>query len=352
MSNSLLSCYNLSTGYQLKSSKTIVHEDLNLEVQSGQLIGLLGPNGAGKSTLLRTLSGLQESIKGQVFLKGDLMKDVPPRNRAKTLAVVLTSEISDQFLKVGEFLALGRYPYTGWSGYLSPSDHVILDEVIDQLNLNDFVSRNMTELSDGERQRVLIGRALAQEPSVVLLDEPTSFLDLPHKVELMHLLWELSRKRGVSFLYSTHDLELALKVCDKIMILNQDQGKGTCFMDSPEVLIQSGIIEEVFCKRGLKFDPYTASFQIQQSSKYPLYWELKSLNKLQASLTEMALSRLGFERNCEATLRLHFNGEEESYHLTQEGQMNQSCQSLGELIQILHQKSNDFTPISTKLNNG
>jgi len=352
MSTSLLSCYNLSTGYQLKSMEKLVHENLNLEIQSGELIGLLGPNGAGKSTLLRTLSGLQDSINGKVFLKGDLMKAVPPKTRAKTLAVVLTSKISDQFLKVGEFLALGRYPYTGWSGYLSPNDHEILDEVIDQLKLGNFVHRNMTELSDGERQRVLIGRALAQEPSVVLLDEPTSFLDLPHKVELMHLLWELSRKRGVSFLYSTHDLELALKVCDKIMILNQKQGKGTYFIDSPEVLIQSGIIEDVFCKGGLQFDPYTASFQIQQSSKFPLNWELNSLDKLQTSLTEMALSRLGFERKGEATLSLQFNREEQSYQLTQEGQIKQSCQSLGELIEILHQKSNDFAPISTKINNG
>ncbi|GAA4137504.1 ATP-binding cassette domain-containing protein [Actinomadura keratinilytica] len=230
---------------------------LDVAASPGELTVLAGPNGTGKSTLLRTLAGLQPALDGRVLLDGADLTAIGPADLARRLAVVLTERDLPPLLTARELAGLGRHPHTGLTGRLTAADRAVVDWALAAVNASHLADRQVTELSDGERQRVLTARALAQEPSAILLDEPTAFLDVPSRVALMGLLRELSRSRSLIVLVSTHDLELALRIADRIWLLT---GTGGLRCGTPEQLALDGSIASVFDGGGLAFDAAAGVF--------------------------------------------------------------------------------------------
>jgi len=182
---------DLAVGYRTRGERHAVLEHVNLEAHRGELVCLLGPNGIGKSTLLRTLARLQPSLWGHIEIDGDALHTIDVSDLARRLGVVLTERVYVEALTVRHIVELGRYPHSGWFGRLSAHDREVVDWAIGAVGARALAARDFRELSDGERQRVMVARALAQEPSVLVLDEPTAFLDVPARVELMGLLRQL-----------------------------------------------------------------------------------------------------------------------------------------------------------------
>jgi iron complex transport system ATP-binding protein len=250
---------SLAVGY---GGRTVL-AGLDLELRAGELVCLLGPNGAGKSTLLRTLAGLQPALSGRMWL-GDRDADtLPAAARARRTAIVLTERLDAGHLAVWDLAALGRHPHTGWSGRLSQSDRDAIRRGLEDAGAWDLRDRPCDELSDGEKQRALLARALAQDPDVLLLDEPTAFLDLPRRVEAMHALRRIVRDRvrgrGRAVLLSTHDLDLALRAADRLWLVS---AAGTFTAGLPEELALSGAIGATFDQGDVAFDRSTGEFRI------------------------------------------------------------------------------------------
>ena len=210
---------NLAIGYRGKHEVKRVAEGISDTIHSGELTCLLGENGAGKSTLLRTLAGFQSALEGDISILGRNLADYGEKQLATVIGVVLTERSSVQNMTVEELVGMGRSPYTGFWGRLRPEDRAIVDSSLEMVGIASFRSRLVQTLSDGERQKVMIAKALAQETPIIFLDEPTAFLDYPSKVEILHLLHRLSREAGKTIFLSTHDLELVLRVTDRIWLM-------------------------------------------------------------------------------------------------------------------------------------
>jgi iron complex transport system ATP-binding protein len=232
---------------------------LDLELRSGELVCLLGPNGAGKSTLLRTLAGLQPALAGSLWLGDRDAGSLPAAARARRTAIVLTERLDVGHLSVWDLAALGRHPHTGWSGRLSEDDRDAIRRGLEDAGAWGLRDRHCDELSDGERQRASLARALAQDPDVLLLDEPTAFLDLPRRVEAMRALRRLARERGRAVLLSTHDLDLALRAADRLWLVS---AAGRFAAGLPEELALSGAVGAAFDQGDVGFDRATGEFRI------------------------------------------------------------------------------------------
>ena len=241
---------SLSTGYRSKNNVTVVAHDINASINGGELTCLLGPNGAGKSTLLRTLSAFLPPVKGDITIMGRNLRDYSDRELAKTIGVVLTEKTDLRNMTVEDLIGLGRSPYTGFWGTLHKQDREIVDRAIEMVGIEPLRGRMIHTLSDGERQKVMIAKALAQETPVIFLDEPTAFLDFPSKVEIMQLLHNLSRTTGKTIFLSTHDLELALQISDTIWLLDREKG---VMIGTPEQLATDGSLNSFFNQRGIEF---------------------------------------------------------------------------------------------------
>ncbi len=257
----MLTIEGLTIGYRTKGKQTVVASGIDLSLQEGELVCLLGPNGAGKSTLMRTVAGMQEPLEGRVLVDGDDVHDLGARERAKILAVVLTERVEAGLLTSRALVGLGRYPHTSWSGKLSAKDHEVVRDAIVRVGAEDLAHRYVGDLSDGERQKVMMARALAQEPRMMILDEITAFLDLPRRVEIMRLLRRLARETGRAILISTHDLDLALRAADRVWLLPKG---GTLQAGAPEDLVLSGAFESAFASEGVDFDATRGAFQVHR----------------------------------------------------------------------------------------
>lgn len=209
----------LSVGY--KGFPPVV-SNINVEIKSGELTCLIGSNGIGKSTLLKTLTGFLPKLSGRLLLDGRDINILSQRERAKYISIVLTYKSDVQNLSVTEMVGMGRMPYTGFWGKLNTSDQTIVAEAIEMVGIEHLKNRMIQTLSDGERQKVMIAKALAQQTPVILLDEPTSFLDFPSKVEMLQLLHRLAKETNKVVFLSTHDLELALRIADRLVELNKN----------------------------------------------------------------------------------------------------------------------------------
>lgn len=260
----LLTAHDLAIGYATgKRGRKSIAEALNLDLWAGQLVCLLGPNGAGKSTLMRTLAGLQPGLSGEVIVDGKSLSDLKPIDLAQKLSLVLTERIETGNLTVKELVALGRTPYTGWLGTLTNLDKEKISWAMEVTDTFRYLNRRMNELSDGERQKVMLARALAQDTNLILLDEPTAHLDLPNRVEMMRLLHQLSRQTGKAILLSTHELDLALQAADKLWLMKPD---GKLISGTPEDLVLNGSFEAAFLKNGFHFDRNTGTFTIHKEA--------------------------------------------------------------------------------------
>ncbi|MEQ3550022.1 ABC transporter ATP-binding protein [Pseudonocardia nematodicida] len=229
----------------------------------GELTVLLGPNGAGKSTLLRTLAGLQPALGGTALLDGDDLLSLRGTARARRVGVVLTDRPDPGLLTGRDVVELGRLPHTGAAGVLGEGDHTAVDDAIGAVRAGPLAGRPLGRLSDGERQRMMVARALAQQPSLLLLDEPSAFLDVAARVALLGLLRRLAREQDLCVLLSTHDLELALRLADAVWLLD---GAGGCCSGTPAALSASGAIGAAFDSDELVFDPAQGTFDLRPTS--------------------------------------------------------------------------------------
>ena len=256
----LLTAEDLTVGYSArKHAPRAVAGPLRLALWPGELVCLLGPNGAGKSTLLRTLAGLQPPLAGRLAVGRAALASFSAAARARQISVVLTERLDTGNLTVQELVTLGRHPHTGWLGGLTSHDQMQVQGALAATDTAAFACRPVAELSDGERQRVLLARALAQDTPIVLLDEPTAHLDLPNRVVLMRLLHRLARTTGKAILLSTHELDLALQAADRVWLLSSE---GHLRTGTPEDLVLSGAFAAAFAREGLAFDGATGTFAL------------------------------------------------------------------------------------------
>ncbi len=254
----MLRARDLAVGYRTRRTRRAVLEHVNLSVNAGELVCLLGPNGIGKSTLLRTLTRMQPALWGHVDLGGDDLESISQTELARRVGVVLTERVAVEALPVRRIVEFGRYPYSGWFGRLTSADRAAVDWAIDAVGGRHLADRDFGQLSDGERQRVMIARALAQEPQLLMLDEPTAFLDVPSRVELMALLRKLTRTGPLAVVVSTHDLELALRSADTVWLV-MPGGELRC--GAPEDVIVSGGIAAAFEGRHVRFHGEDRNFR-------------------------------------------------------------------------------------------
>lgn len=241
----------LEVGYKSAGRSNTLLSPIDLEISFGSFIALVGPNGAGKSTLLRTLSGLQSPLSGEVVIKGKKLLHLTLSERSKLLSIVLTEHPDDFYLKAEEVVASGRYPYTNFWARLSKFDQQIIAQSMDSCGVAHLKHRRLISLSDGERQKVMIAKALAQDTPLIILDEPAAFLDYPSKIELMHLLKDLTVHSGKTILFSSHDLDLVLRSADRVWLISPNK---PLLEGIPEELVLKGSINDYFDKTKLSFD--------------------------------------------------------------------------------------------------
>jgi iron complex transport system ATP-binding protein len=257
--NITLSAKGLSIGYLQGKKTTVIAGNINLNLKAGSLIGLIGANGIGKSTLLRTLTGIQQPISGSVLLNHKEISGYNAKELAQALSIVLTESLPPSNLTVFELVALGRQPYTNWLGALTSEDIEQVDRAIQLTQIEHLAHKKHFEISDGQLQKVLIARALAQDTQLIILDEPTTHLDLLHKVNLLRLLKKLSTETGKCIFYSTHDLDLALQLSDEIVVMTS----GNLLQDTPENLIANNVFDHLFNDNSISFDTTKGRFIIK-----------------------------------------------------------------------------------------
>ncbi|WP_229252842.1 ABC transporter ATP-binding protein [Dyadobacter helix] len=261
-------------------------QNLDLNLHPGQLVCLLGANGTGKSTLIRTLAGLQQPVSGEIFIGETNLKTIKPELLAKKLSVVLTEKPDHNNLTVRELVTIGRTPHTGWFGTLKKKDDEKIQYAMEMAGAGAFAARRLHELSDGERQKVMLARALAQDTDMILLDEPTAHLDIPNRVEMMYLLHALARKTNKAILLSTHELDLALQIADRLWLIDKAKQLTS---GTPEDLVLNGTFGNAFTKIGLHFDPLKGTFGLQPPAyglhifvtgdPVPVHWTVHALSK-------------------------------------------------------------------------
>ena len=257
----MLDLRSLAVGY--RNTRGTVLSDIDLAAEPGDFVCILGRNGSGKSTLMRTIAGLQTSLDGVVWLDGEDVASMRPATRARRIAVVLTERQFNPGLRVEDVIALARQPFTGWQGGLADDDRAAIANAVAIAGVEPFLRRFFNDLSDGERQRVMISRALAQTPRLMVLDEITAFLDLPSRMEIMALLRSHAKQKGQVVLLSSHDLDLSLQLADSVWLLD---GAGGFSVGTPETLSESGAVGRAFDTEAIRFSPSQGRFEIQMSA--------------------------------------------------------------------------------------
>ncbi|QIU97316.1 ABC transporter ATP-binding protein [Bacteroides faecium] len=236
----------LTLGY----GQRVLLDKVSAQVSGGQLIALLGRNGTGKSTLLRAIMGLEKTQTGEIILQGENIALLKPERLARNISFVTTDKVRIANLRCEDVVALGRAPYTNWIGQLQTEDKERVAEAMRLVGMTDYAEKTMDKMSDGECQRIMIARALAQDTPVILLDEPTAFLDLPNRYELCLLLKRLAQEKGKCIIFSTHDLDIALSLCDFIMLIDNPQ----LYSLPAREMVASGHIERLFRNESITFD--------------------------------------------------------------------------------------------------
>lgn len=315
---------DLRIGYRTRHGEHTVADRLSATIPSGELTCLLGRNGAGKSTLLRTLSAFQPALDGSVQLLGRELGSYSDRELSHLLGVVLTDKCDLTNMTVVDLVGMGRAPYTGFWGRLSAADRQLVDEAVAAVGIEALANRKIETLSDGERQKVMIAKALAQQTPVILLDEPTAFLDYPSKVEIMQLLHRLTRETGKTIFLSTHDLELALQIADCIWLMKRDEPLAT---GTPEDLSLDGTLSRFFPRQGIVFEPERGLFRIE--NRYRMEVRLTGEGLWQA-MADKALRRIGI-RPVDEDAALHVHAAPEGFTLHR-GDSVQHCWSVAELL--------------------
>lgn len=287
----LLALHDVSVGYPTGRRRPphVVLSQVSAAVGRGRLVGLVGPNGAGKSTLLRSVAGLQPTLAGRVDLVGRDVTTMSRRHIARDLATVLTDRFDPGRLRVTEVVELGRHPYSSITGRLDARDRDVVAESLAAVRADHLAKQELAELSDGQRQRVMIARALAQEPRVMLLDEPTAFLDPPGRVSVLELIRRISRDRGIAAIVCTHDIEAILSYADEVWVAGRT---AELRVGGPEDLARAGLLAAPFAAPGVHFDLTTLTFQADSHGRARA---LVDGSGAEAALAERCLRRAGYD---------------------------------------------------------
>ncbi|SHJ60157.1 iron complex transport system ATP-binding protein [Hathewaya proteolytica DSM 3090] len=256
----MLETENLNVGY----GKKVVVGDVNIKVKKGEILCLLGANGAGKTTTLRTISGLLNPMQGKVLFKGKDISHIAKKELAKKMALVLTSRFTGSLMTVYNIVSMGRYPHTGFFGKLNDNDKSKVFEALKTVNAENLIQRYFDELSDGEKQKVLVARALVQEPEIIILDEPTSHLDIKHRLELMEILKTLSKKNNIAVVLSLHEIDIALKSCDKVMLI---KGNKVAAYGEPEDVVDEEILNGLYGLKNKNYNNLLGAIELKNPSE-------------------------------------------------------------------------------------
>lgn len=303
---SILTTQNLSIGYHKKGKTDIVQSELNLVLRAGELVCLIGPNGSGKSTLLRTLVGLQKALGGKTAIDGKNIATISHHEMALLISMVLTDRVEVENATVKDIVSFGRHPYSSWWGNTTEEDDKFVSEALEMVHLQHKSHYYLNELSDGERQRAMIAKALAQDTPIIMLDEPTAHLDLPNRVEIMLLLHKLAHRTGKAILLSTHELDLALQAADRIWLMSVDKGIE-CGV--PEDLVFNGSFNQTFQSKSYFFNEANGNFSMNypmtkqvwvSGDKTRMYWTLRALARagymvVQDAETKILVTKNGWE---------------------------------------------------------
>lgn len=322
----LVKATNLSIGYR---TGVPLAAGLNLRIYPGELIALMGPNGTGKSTLIRTLAGLQTSLGGEIRIRDQDLKNLGLRERSRLMSVVFSEPPRPGLIRVYDLVAIGRHPHTNWSGRMDAHNRSVVDWAIECTGIHHLRGRLVHQLSDGERQKVMIARAMAQDTSLMFLDEPTAHLDLSNRAEIVGLLRRLSHDTGKSILMSSHDLELSLQASDRLWLLDKNGGIISGF---PEDLVLDGFVGRLFESREVAFDGERGTFSIQQQCRETVILRGEGIPYV---WTARALERNGFRvvKDGASDLRVSVSATDENrFWLLEHRRDNRQYSSLAELI--------------------
>lgn len=261
--STVLNIKGLSVGFHQKGGDKVLIKEFFDELEGGQLVSILGLNGSGKTTLLRTLIGREQALAGSVLFGEKELEALTIRELSTKVAVVMTERNVPGLMLTQDVVALGRSPYTGLLGKLSTKDEEMVEWAMNSTGAEGLVGRRVGELSDGEKQKVLLARALAQDTPIIILDEPNTFLDLKNRVMIFKKTVELCKENGKTILLSTHDLQLALEMSDRLWVIGPDQ---QIFKGSTKEIIEGNIISQIFDDQHIKFNKENLSFNIMKSS--------------------------------------------------------------------------------------
>jgi iron complex transport system ATP-binding protein len=290
----ILSFNSLRIGYISGKSKNVLLPPLNACAHRGELIAVIGRNGIGKSTLLRTLTGLQPALDGEIYYSGKNILDYSRTELAQKVGYISTEIIRVSNMSVYDLVALGRFPHTNWIGKIEMNDHEAIMDAIDKVSMKSFCRKFVSELSDGERQKAMIARILAQDTGIMVMDEPTAFLDIAGRFEILHLMHKLSDKGTKTIIFSTHDLQMAVSQADKIWLILNDQ----LIEGAPEDLMIAGAFDHLFDSSTVFFNTEDGTFSFRSEEKGTIYVYGEGKKRY---WTEKALNRAGFTVSKERT---------------------------------------------------
>ena len=259
MSEKYFELSNLSVGY---NKKTLIH-DICLDIKKGEIVTLIGPNGAGKSTILKSITRQLEIIGGQVFFENEEIRTISYKDLSTRMAVVLTERLKTELLTCHDIVATGRYPYTGRLGILSHEDEEKVDNALRTVNALDLGNRDFNAISDGQKQRILLARAICQEPEIIILDEPTSFLDIRYKLELLSILGRMAKENNITIIMTLHEIDLAQKISDKIVCVSGDR---VIRYGTPQEIFKEETTKELYDIDNGFFDPMFGSIELMKPS--------------------------------------------------------------------------------------
>ena len=320
----------LSTGYKVNGKKQIISNELNGSLVRDELVCLLGPNGAGKSTLLRTIVGFQPAMDGHVTINGKGIEKYNTKELSKLVSVVLTDNSGIKNMTVYDVVAMGRSPYTGFWGRINEKDMKVIDNCLQWVAITDLKDRKMQTLSDGERQKVMIAKAIAQETPIIVLDEPTAYLDYPSKMTMLMLLHRIAKALHKTIFLSTHDVEHALQIADHVWLIDKQHGLVT---GTPEDLCLNGRIEQYFNREGMTFDRALGSFSVRHKSYHDIVVEGDKTSTpyilLCKALVRHNIQPVDDSEDRDVMIRVEKDGQ---FSLIQFGEKNSTTQSIEKVV--------------------
>ncbi|HNW51436.1 MAG TPA: ABC transporter ATP-binding protein [Prolixibacteraceae bacterium] len=326
---------DLTVGYRSKKEEKILLDGITTQLLPGEIIALMGNNGCGKSTLLRTLTGFQHPLSGEVLLNNKPISTFPMQEKARFISYVSTEPVQIGNMTVFDLVGLGRYLYSGWWGNLSEDDIKMVRHCLSLTRMLDFENRQLISLSDGERQRVMIARALAQDTPLIILDEPTAFLDVRNKYEIIHLLRELARTEQKSVIFSTHDFSISLGIADKIWLIDQKK----IIEGAPEDLALNELFQPLFAGSTITFHPQTGEIILTEKTRRKICLRATGNEKIWLS---KALLRNGITEDPASEWIIDIETTDgETHYILEKNGTSYRCATIYELVKLLKQSEKE-----------